>query len=185
MVEHVEETEDYHRGHLLRRRATPLGGDLLYYPGGISEKELLIPYGSRCFGSRVGQLQGNHFATIVEGAERLGEMGWRKKNKGQPREASPCLEPPPSVEGGCECSSESTDTPSGPPSSSPCLHETLRALRERWCGPPPGPRQGQAHPPRAGVLRVPEPRGCPYGLVQGHSAAVRAGIDSVPEHKTG
>jgi len=55
----------------------PSRGDLLYYPGGISEKELLIPYGSACFGSRVGQLQGNHFATIVEGAERLGEMGRR------------------------------------------------------------------------------------------------------------
>jgi hypothetical protein len=53
----------------------PSRGDLLYYPGGISEKELLIPYGSACFGSRVGQLHGNHFATIVEGAERLGEMG--------------------------------------------------------------------------------------------------------------
>jgi hypothetical protein len=53
----------------------PSRGDLLYYPGGISEKELLIPYGSACFGSRVGQLQGNHFATIVEGAGRLGEMG--------------------------------------------------------------------------------------------------------------
>jgi hypothetical protein len=53
----------------------PSRGDLLYYPGGISEKEMLIPYGSAVFGSRVGQLQGNHFATIVEGADRLGEMG--------------------------------------------------------------------------------------------------------------
>ena len=55
----------------------PSRGDLLYYPGGISEREMLIPYGSACFGSRVGQLQGNHFATMVEGAERLGEMGRR------------------------------------------------------------------------------------------------------------
>jgi hypothetical protein len=53
----------------------PSRGDLLYYPGGISERELLIPYGSTCFGSRVGQLQGNHFATIVDGADRLTEMG--------------------------------------------------------------------------------------------------------------
>jgi hypothetical protein len=53
----------------------PSRGDLLYYPGGISEKEILIPYGSTLFSSRVGQLQGNHFATIVKGAERLGEMG--------------------------------------------------------------------------------------------------------------
>ena len=53
----------------------PSRGDLLYYPGGISEKEMLIPYGSAIFASRVGQLQGNHFATIVEGVDRLGEMG--------------------------------------------------------------------------------------------------------------
>jgi len=53
----------------------PSRGDLLYYPGGVSEKEMLIPYGATCFGSRVGQLQGSHFATIVEGAECLGEMG--------------------------------------------------------------------------------------------------------------
>jgi hypothetical protein len=55
----------------------PSRGDLLYYPGGISEKEILIPYGSTLFSSRVGQLQGNHFATIVEGAEHLGKMGER------------------------------------------------------------------------------------------------------------
>ena len=53
----------------------PSRGDLLYYPGGVSEKEMLIPYGATCFSSRVGQLQGSHFATIVEGTERLGEMG--------------------------------------------------------------------------------------------------------------
>jgi len=53
----------------------PSRGDLLYYPGGISEKEMLIPYGSAFFGSKVGQLRGNHFATIVEGADGLREMG--------------------------------------------------------------------------------------------------------------
>ena len=53
----------------------PSRGDLLYYSGGVSEKEMLIPYGSAFFSSKVGQLQGNHFATVVEGAERLGEMG--------------------------------------------------------------------------------------------------------------
>lgn len=53
----------------------PSRGDLLYYPGGISEKEMLIPYGSVFFGSKVGQLLGNHFATIVDGADGLREMG--------------------------------------------------------------------------------------------------------------
>jgi len=53
----------------------PSRSDLLYYPGGISEKEMLIPYGSAFFGSKVGQLRGNHFATIVEGADGLREMG--------------------------------------------------------------------------------------------------------------
>ena len=53
----------------------PSMGNLLYYPGGVSEREMLITYGSALFSSRVGQLQGNHFATIVEGAEMLAEMG--------------------------------------------------------------------------------------------------------------
>jgi hypothetical protein len=53
----------------------PSKGELLYYPGGVSEKEILIPYGSACFASKVGQLPGSHFATIVEGTEWLADMG--------------------------------------------------------------------------------------------------------------
>src|ERR671930_2511375 len=57
--------------------AYPAPGELLLYPGGVSETEILVPYGPTRFASKAGQLAGNHFATIVEGAERLGELGRR------------------------------------------------------------------------------------------------------------
>ncbi len=53
----------------------PAPGQLLLYPGGISETELLFPYGHCCFASKAGQLAGNHFATVVEGGEQLPELG--------------------------------------------------------------------------------------------------------------
>lgn len=53
----------------------PAPGHLLLYPGGISETEILFPYGSTVFGSKVGQLAGNHFATIYEGIAQLPELG--------------------------------------------------------------------------------------------------------------
>ncbi len=53
----------------------PSRGDLLLYPGGFSETEILFPYGSTCFASKMGQLAGNHFLTIVEGQEHLKELG--------------------------------------------------------------------------------------------------------------
>jgi hypothetical protein len=53
----------------------PAPGQLLFYPGGVSETEILFPYGSTAFASKAGALAGNHFATITEGAERLGELG--------------------------------------------------------------------------------------------------------------
>ena len=53
----------------------PSRGDILFYPGGYSETEILFPYGSACFASKLGQLAGNHFLTVVEGAEQLHEMG--------------------------------------------------------------------------------------------------------------
>jgi hypothetical protein len=55
----------------------PAAGQLLLYPGGISETEILFPYGSTSFASKAGPLAGNHFATIEEGRELLGELGRR------------------------------------------------------------------------------------------------------------
>jgi hypothetical protein len=53
----------------------PAPGELLLYPGGVSETELLFPYGACCFASKAGQLAGNHFATVVDGVEHLRELG--------------------------------------------------------------------------------------------------------------
>ena len=53
----------------------PAPGELLLYPGGVSETEILFPYGAASFASKAGPLAGNHFATIVEGGEQLRELG--------------------------------------------------------------------------------------------------------------
>ena len=55
----------------------PAPGDILLYPGGISETEILIPYGETVFASRAGPLRGNHVMTIVDGGEQLTELGRR------------------------------------------------------------------------------------------------------------
>ena len=53
----------------------PAPGQFILYPGGISETEILLAYGSVRFASKAGQLAGNHFLTIVDGAEMLPELG--------------------------------------------------------------------------------------------------------------
>jgi hypothetical protein len=53
----------------------PAPGEVLLYPGGFSETEILFPYGGVRFASIVGQLAGNHFLTITEGRENLRELG--------------------------------------------------------------------------------------------------------------
>jgi Protein of unknown function (DUF3830) len=55
----------------------PAPGQLLFYPGGVSETEILFPYGSASFASKAGALAGNHFATVIEGAEHLADLGRR------------------------------------------------------------------------------------------------------------
>jgi len=53
----------------------PAPGQILLYPGGYSETEILFPYGSCCFASKMGQLAGNHFLTVIEGNEHLATIG--------------------------------------------------------------------------------------------------------------
>ena len=53
----------------------PSVGDILFYPGGYSETEIILAYGSCCFASKMGQLAGNHFLTITEGKENLRALG--------------------------------------------------------------------------------------------------------------
>ena len=53
----------------------PAPGQFILYPGGISETEILLAYGGVRFASKAGQLAGNHFLTIIEGAEKLPELG--------------------------------------------------------------------------------------------------------------
>jgi len=53
----------------------PSPGEILFYPGGLSECEILVPYGNTCFASKAGQLAGNQFLTIIEGNHQLAEMG--------------------------------------------------------------------------------------------------------------
>jgi Protein of unknown function (DUF3830) len=55
----------------------PSPGELIFYPGGVSETELLLAYGYVAFASKAGALAGNHFATIVSGNENLRELGRR------------------------------------------------------------------------------------------------------------
>ena len=53
----------------------PAPGQVILYPGGISETEILLAYGGVRFASKVGQLAGNHFLTVMEGLEDLLPLG--------------------------------------------------------------------------------------------------------------
>jgi hypothetical protein len=59
----------------------PAPGDVILYPGGISETEILLAYGGVRFASKVGQLAGSHFLTVIKGRESLPALGrltlWR------------------------------------------------------------------------------------------------------------
>ena len=45
----------------------PAPGQIILYPGGISETEILLAYGGVHFASKMGQLAGNHFITLTSG----------------------------------------------------------------------------------------------------------------------
>ena len=53
----------------------PAPGQILLYPGGLSETEILLAYGSVNFASKLGQLAGNHFMTVTGGMENLAALG--------------------------------------------------------------------------------------------------------------
>lgn len=53
----------------------PLPGQMILYPGGVSESEVLLAYGPVTFASKAGPLAGNHFLTITNGLEKLESLG--------------------------------------------------------------------------------------------------------------
>lgn len=53
----------------------PAPGQMILYPGGISETEILLAYGGVQFSSKMGQLAGNHFITLTSNLEHLPELG--------------------------------------------------------------------------------------------------------------
>lgn len=55
----------------------PAPGDVLFYPGGYSETEILLSYGPCSFASKLGPIAGNHFMSLTEGLEQLPELGRR------------------------------------------------------------------------------------------------------------
>jgi len=53
----------------------PAQGQIILYPGGISETEILLAYGCVDFSSKMGQLAGNHFISLITGQENLMDLG--------------------------------------------------------------------------------------------------------------
>lgn len=53
----------------------PAPGEVILYPGGVSETEILLAYGRVNFASMAGQLAGNHFLTITSNLDKLPALG--------------------------------------------------------------------------------------------------------------
>jgi hypothetical protein len=60
------------------RKAMPFESEAIHVRwsgGGISETEILLAYGGVHFASKMGQLAGNHFVTLISGLENLAAFG--------------------------------------------------------------------------------------------------------------
>ena len=53
----------------------PAPGQMILYPGGVSETEILLAYGPVAFASKAGPLAGNHFLTITDKLDTLADFG--------------------------------------------------------------------------------------------------------------
>lgn len=53
----------------------PEPGQMLFYPGGISEAEILVPYGSAFFACKAGRLVGSPFLQIEHDLARFAAVG--------------------------------------------------------------------------------------------------------------
>jgi Protein of unknown function (DUF3830) len=61
----------------------PSIGQIILYPGGVSETEILMSYGHVNFASKAGQLSGNHFITLTSGLENIHALGRKTLLEGQ------------------------------------------------------------------------------------------------------
>ncbi len=53
----------------------PAPGQIILYPGGISETEILLGYGGVHFACKMGQLAGNHFIALTSNLDKLADLG--------------------------------------------------------------------------------------------------------------
>jgi len=53
----------------------PAPGQFIFYPGGLSEAEILLAYAGVDFSSKAGQLAGNPFLTLTSGLDNLPDLG--------------------------------------------------------------------------------------------------------------
>jgi hypothetical protein len=57
-------------------------GDLLFYAGTLHRSGILLAYGASVFSTKVGVLPGNHFASVMEGVDKLPETGMKLLREG-------------------------------------------------------------------------------------------------------